>query len=410
MSVTVSYKNNTIATLTESEDVKTLTTKGTWLEDNIIVGDQRPTALENDVNLYDYDGRLLYSYTKEEFAQLTELPDAPTHAGLVADGWNWDLEDAKAMVSTYGYLDIGMTYITDDEKTRFYLKIDNEYAKNISLTFYQSKANGIDIDWGDGSAIQPSGGSANASVTVSHTYTEYGKYVVTFSYVSGFIILGSSVANTGLFGAVSTTDDHTKPSTLYKVEIGNTHRENLFCYGNCFRSCVNLETITIPNRYTFGNYSYVFYFCASLKCIVYPKNSTLSSGAVFHYYNSATKHIILSKNASAKTSSYYGCFCIKRINPCDGITSIGNGAFQSDYSLLKVSIPSTVTTIGTSSFANLYSLRELYVYPTTPPTAQSNTFTKLPATCKIYVPSGTLETYQSATNWSTYASQMYEMS
>lgn len=409
MSVTVSYKNNTIATLTESEDVKTLTTQGTWLEDNIIVGDQRPIALENDVNLYDYDGRLLYSYTKEEFAQLTELPDAPTHAGLIADGWNWDLEDAKAMVSSYGYLDIGMAYITDDEKTRFYLKIDNEYAKDISLTFHQSKANGIDIDWGDGSAIQHSGGSANASVTVSHTYAEYGKYVVTFSYVSGFIILGSIAANTGLFGVIN--NDYTKSSTLYKVEIGNTHRvDNLFCYSNCFRSCVNLETITIPNKYTFGNYSNIFYSCASLKCIVYPKNLILGSGTALHYYNSTNKRIILSKNASVRVSSYYGCFCIKRINPCDGIAIIENGAFQTDYSLLKVSIPSTVTTIGTSSFANMYSLKELYVYPTTPPTVQSNTFTNLPATCKIYVPRGTLAAYQSATKWSTYASQMYEMS
>lgn len=409
MSVTVSYKNNTIATLAEQEDVKTLTTQGTWLEDNIIVGDQRPTALENDVNLYDYDGRLLYSYTKEEFAQLTELPGAPAHAGLVADGWNWDLEDAKAMVSTYGYLDIGMAYITDDEKTRFYLKIDNEYAKDISLTFYQSSANGIDIDWGDGSAIQPSGGSTGASVTVSHTYAEYGKYVVTFSYVSGNIILGSSAANTGLFGVIN--NDYTKSSTLYKVEIGNTHRvDNLFCYSNCFRSCVNLETITIPNKYTFGNYSNIFYSCASLKCIVYPKNLILGSGTALHYYNSANKRIILSKNASVRVSSYYGCFCIKRINPCDGIAIIGNGAFQTDYSLLKVSIPSTVTTIGISSFANMYSLKELYVYSTTPPTAQSNTFNNLPATCKIYVPRGTLAAYQSATNWSKYASQMYEMS
>lgn len=313
------------------------------------------------------------------------------------------------MVSTYGYLDIGMAYITDDEKTRFYLKIDNEYAKDISLTFYQSNANGIDIDWGDGSAIQSSGGSANVSVTVSHTYTEYGKYVVTFSYVSGSIILGSSAVNTGLFGVIN--NSYTKSSTLYKVEIGNTHRvDNILCYSNCFRSCVNLETITIPNRYTFGTYSNIFYLCSSLKCIIYPKNLTLESGTGLNYYNNISERIILSKNVSAKSYSYYGCFCIKRINPCGDITSIGDGAFQTEYSLLKVSIPLTVTTSGTNSFANMYSLKELYVYPTTPPTVQSNTFTNLSATCKIYVPSGTLETYQSATNWSTYASQMYEMS
>ena len=46
---------------------------------------------------------------------------------------------------------------------------------------------------------------------------------------------------------------------------------------------------------------------------------------------------------------------------------------------------------------------------TTPP-ALSNTsaFDGIPDDCIIYVPQGSLEAYQTATNWATYASRMQE--
>lgn len=49
------------------------------------------------VNFRDYDGTVLYSYTVEEAAALTELPPLPTHEGLVCQGWNWTLTDIKEM-------------------------------------------------------------------------------------------------------------------------------------------------------------------------------------------------------------------------------------------------------------------------------------------------------------------------
>jgi hypothetical protein len=53
------------------------------------VQNKLPSNLEEkDVNFYDYDGTLLYSYTKEECLELEELPSNPSHNGLVAQGWN----------------------------------------------------------------------------------------------------------------------------------------------------------------------------------------------------------------------------------------------------------------------------------------------------------------------------------
>ena len=72
------------------------------------------TTVPKDVNFYGYGGTLLYSYTAAEFANLSALPDNPTHDGLTAQGWNWTLSDAKAYVAAYGKLNIGQMYVPDD--------------------------------------------------------------------------------------------------------------------------------------------------------------------------------------------------------------------------------------------------------------------------------------------------------
>jgi len=80
---------------------------------------------EKDVNFYDYDGVLLYSYSASDFVNLTALPSNPSHTGLTAQGWNWTLSDAKTYVSTYGKLNIGQMYVTDDGKTRIYIHLED---------------------------------------------------------------------------------------------------------------------------------------------------------------------------------------------------------------------------------------------------------------------------------------------
>ena len=81
-----------------------------------------------------------------------------------------------------------------------------------------------------------------------------------------------------------------------------------------------------------------------------------------------------------------------------------------DY-LYEVTIPEPISEIGIQAFANCPALRQISFYPTTPPTVtNSNAFANLPTSCQIYVPSGCLSAYTSATNYpssSTYS--YYEM-
>lgn len=50
-----------------------------------------PGDLDKSVKFRDCDGTILYSYTADEVASMTELPSLPTRDGLTCQGWNWTL-------------------------------------------------------------------------------------------------------------------------------------------------------------------------------------------------------------------------------------------------------------------------------------------------------------------------------
>ena len=115
-----------------------------------VAGGGSSTTSKKDVNFYDYDGTIVNSYTASEFAELSALPDNPTHEGLTAQGWNWSLADAKNYVASYGKLEIGQMYVTSDGKTRLYITLTEGRISPV-LQLYLNENSELDIDWGDGS-------------------------------------------------------------------------------------------------------------------------------------------------------------------------------------------------------------------------------------------------------------------
>ena len=76
--------------------------------------------------------------------------------------------------------------------------------------------------------------------------------------------------------------------------------------------------------------------------------------------------------------------------------------------ILKYDIPSGITSLGNYAVANIPQMKHLYVYPVVPPTITSATFFGRLGDFTIYVPSGSLQAYQAAQNWSKYADRMVE--
>ena len=88
------------------------------------------------------------------------------------------------------------------------------------------------------------------------------------------------------------------------------------------------------------------------------------------------------------------------------ITSIGFCAFDSCSSLTSVTIPSWITSINSYAFSDCSSLTSVTCLATTPPTLGSGVFNG--SSCPIYVPTGTLSTYRSASFWNSYANKIFE--
>jgi hypothetical protein len=95
-------------------------------------------------------------------------------------------------------------------------------------------------------------------------------------------------------------------------------------------------------------------------------------------------------------------------------TSVRSYCFGRCTSITSISLPSSITTINAGAFYYCSGMTTLVVKATTPPTlSNTNALTGTNANLKIYVPYSSdhsiLNAYKAATNWSSYASKMYEL-
>lgn len=89
-----------------------------------------------------------------------------------------------------------------------------------------------------------------------------------------------------------------------------------------------------------------------------------------------------------------------------GKATIGADAFSACYALSQVMFLKDVT-IGEEAFWDCDSLEMVVLYSDTVCTLESTTaFSDTPSTMSIYVPADLVDTYKSATNWTTYADRI----
>lgn len=195
-----------------------------------------------DVNFYDYNGTLVASYSLSEAQSLTALPDGPTHDGLTFQGWNYTLEKVKAFTRP---MNVGAMYITDDGKTRLHIRIAAKGRMNVPLYISQTVANGVTIDWGDGSTTETLAGTGNVNTT--HTYASIGDYTITLDPVDG-CTLGFG-DGTDLHCVLGSTDGNGQVycNMLQAVQIG----AGVTSIGSdAFMDCYSLASITISEGVT----------------------------------------------------------------------------------------------------------------------------------------------------------------
>ena len=175
-----------------------------------------------------------------------------------------------------------------------------------------------------------------------------------------------------------------------------------------FNRCYSLTSITIPNSLTSIG-SGAFYVCYSLTSITIPNNVTSIEYNAFNSCYSLTSITIPDSITSIGSDAFRNCYSLTSITIPDSVTDIEGYVFYDCYSLTSITIPDSVTSIRDYAFGRCYGMAEYHLKPTTPPTlSDTSAFNGIPDDGIIYVPQGSLEAYQTATNWATYASYTQE--
>ena len=366
---------------------------GTWLTYRKGGKDLRPVADENDVILIDMDGEILYSYTKAEFAQLTKLPTIPTlkYSFLTQDGWNWTLSDAKEYVAKYGELVIGAQYTTTDDKNHCLFDFPRGVTFTIGIYIANagaSSGNTITVDWGDGTTpTTETDIGRNITKTYTHTYSAKGTYDITWT---------CSNLNSRIVGSTTCL------GFCKAIAIKSTSNYYEFYYNGDF-------IFLAGSTNTAGN---MFKYIAS-PAVIFPRGFVVSYGNSNWFQNmavTALKYVSWDKEAQYISGSnrngvltdycYTSCRCLRRITALDNTMAMGANTLNNCISLIRFNVPSSVTDIAANALNGCTKLEELHFFPTSPPVvANANAFTNIPTTCKIYVPTGYLTAYKTASNY-----------
>ena len=395
------------------------------------------------VQVIDYDGTILKSARLNTGATFT-LPGAPTHSGLVFDGWSSPVTITNNTVTVVDQdITIGPMFHTSNGLSEFDITLTEVTGLNVTFNMNGTK------DWGDGTT----------DTLTTHTYNSVGDYTITCngstmttSDNSGLFGQSSSAINYYVkkvrFGSSITSISNSAFQNCYSLtstiipeditSIGN--KAFYYCYSltsitiprsvtsigtNAFTYCYSLASITIPRGVTSMNTnavsgcysltsitipssvisigSYVFTSCYSLTNITIPEGVTSIYGAFENCYSLSS--ITIPSSLTNIPYAFQNCSSLTSVTIPSSVTSIGINAFSGCFSLTSITIPSSVTSIGGNVFNNCYSILEYDFsnHSAVPTLSSTNAFTNINQICKIKVPWDLYSNWKVATNWSTYA-------
>ena len=234
--------------------------------------------------------------------------------------------------------------------------------------------------------------------TVEVTYYSSDNYFQNNNYVSGDVVIPSSVINNGTTYSVTSIGEWAFAycSGLTSVTIPNS----VISIGEgAFYGCSSLTSITIPNSVTLIGGG-AFAWCISLTSVTIPNSVTSIGNSAFAYCSGLTSVTIPNSVTSIGGSAFSGCSGLTSVTIGNSVTSIGNYAFDWCNSLTSVTIGNSVTSIGGAAFYGCNGLTSIVSNAVVPPALGNEVFTN-PNSYNVIVPCGSLEAYTSS-QWNDY--------
>lgn len=191
-----------------------------------------------------------------------------------------------------------------------------------------------------------------------------------------------------------------------------------------FMGCVKLTSVLLPATVqTIGEGA--FYGCTGLTDMVLPESVSAIGAEAF---GDCTALASLTANENLKTigrSAFAGCTALTAVALPDGVTTLGASAFygcsalqsaelgtgvkalesnlfKNNTSLTRVVVNGAIASVANYTFGGCSALESLYINSALPSGASSNTFDKVPESCKIYVPAESCGDYAEANYWKAF--------
>lgn len=244
-----------------------------------------------------------------------------------------------------------------------------------------------------------------SSVTIPSTVTTIGAY--TFWQCNNLTSVnlpnGLTTISDGTFNRCLRLTTITIPSSVTAIgreafkESGLTSIElpdNLESIGNEAFYLTWITTITIPNRVDYIPES-AFADCYELTSVICSRPISVGSLA----FMSCIKLTDLPTVTSIGQGAFTTCRSLTSINLSESLTEIAGFAFHSCTSLSNISIPQGAALTGRLNFGGCSSLKSVYLHWSNPKSIDESTFDECPDDMVIYIPRGSLSTYQTTPGW-----------
>ena len=245
-------------------------------------------------------------------------------------------------------------------------------------------------------------------LTFNVTSTTESTRILSYSYESGFTAIEIDGVE-----QPSVVDEYTF-DTIGEHIVKYTLRDPTSFDNWCFSQCGDIINATIPDSMTSISDG-AFWQCQSLTSVTIGNGVTRIGDNTFRNcenlkrVNSDTDGVFNIPNGVTMIDceAFRYISGVTSVTIPDSVVTMGYRAFRFCPNITTVTIGSGITTIGYESFYQCSAITSVIIEATTPPELTNPTLSDwFPGNYPIYVPSGSVDAYKAAANWSDYASRI----